>query len=470
VFRVSRFRLARGPAEYAFPARVRVSAPGHAPAVVPVPASGAVSLPSALSTRALRIDVLAVQPRRGVAARRRLGAVALGEIELPGVRPPTPRRAGMFETDCGELRATAADGSAAGTASGAVSPPSVDALPLRVSGSIAELDAGAPLRLRGCGGRLALPSGSSLLTVPPGSVMRADHLLLRSPAPRPADAAPAAARVTSVSGGGAPGQTGSARLELDGPGWLVLTQSWSRGWRAWCRDADGEERELGEPVPIDGYANGWRVSGDCAEARFAFAPQTVATGSFAVSGAAALGLLGLMLVPLLRRRRTAHALAPAGPAARDGRPFAGDSGWPDPLIKLGWLPALLVSGAIGALGALLFALRMGPALAALSLVLLVAGLNVRRLVALAAALIALLPLIYIAFPPIDRGGFSFTYPTDVLFAHWVAVVAVTCLGAAAALACLRQRASVASGDGAAARGRAADGHPEQQRREHELEH
>jgi hypothetical protein len=157
----------------------------------------------------------------------------------------------------------------------------------------------------------------------------------------------------------------------------------------------------------------------------------------------------------------AHA---AGAAAAEG-------GWADPLIKLGWLPALLVSGAIGALGALLFALRMGPALAAVSLVLLLAGLNVRRLVALAAALIAVLPVIYVAFPPVDRGGFSFTYPTDVLFAHWVAVVAVTCLGAAAALACVRQRrASAGSGDGAAARGRAADGHPEQERREHELEH
>jgi hypothetical protein len=107
-------------------------------------------------------------------------------------------------------------------------------------------------------------------------------------------------------------------------------------------------------------------------------------------------------------------------------------------VKLGWVPAILVSGAIGALGAALFALRMGPALALLSLVLLRTGVNTRRLVAIAAALIALLPAIYLAFPPTDRGGFSFTYPTDVLFAHWVAVVAVTCLGVAAILALSRR--------------------------------
>ena len=107
-----------------------------------------------------------------------------------------------------------------------------------------------------------------------------------------------------------------------------------------------------------------------------------------------------------------------------------------------------MSGTIGALGAVLFALRMGPALAAVSLVLLRAGVNARRLVALAAALIALLPAIYLAFPPTDRGGFSFTYPTDVLFAHWVAVVAVSCLGAAAVLALLRRPRSAGPRDGA----------------------
>ena len=461
--RVERFRLVRGPAAYAFPARLRVSAPGHAPAEVPVSASGEVELPSPLTTRSLRLDVRAVAPRTGVAAERELGAVALTEIELPGVRPPAPRRTGTFETACGELRASAAG-----------------SLPLRVSGSIADLDSGAALRLRGCEGRrLALPRGRSRLSVPPGPVMRADHLLLRSPAPRPSSAAPAPPRVTESSQGGAPGQTESARLEPGGAGWLVLTQSYSRGWRAWCGDARGDERELGEPVPIDGYANGWRVRDDCVEARFAFAPQTTATASFALSALTGLGLLGILLAPGLRRRRASAAAIPRGaaPAAvgpADGR-LAGELDWPDPLIRIGWVPALLLSGAIGALGAALFALRMGPALAALALALLLGGVNVRRLVALAAVLIALMPLIYIAFPPTDRGGYSFTYPTDVLFAHWIAVIAVTCLGAAAALAWSRRPRPPGPGEGrlgdrAAAGGGAADGHSEQDGRQDQLEH
>jgi hypothetical protein len=426
--RVEDLRLARGPAEYAFPARVRVLAPGRTPTVAAVGAGGEVHLPTPVRTRSLRIEVLSVRERRGVAARRRLGAVALGEVQLPGLRPPAPRRGGTFATRCGELRAGAGDRS----------------VPLRVRGSIAELDAGAPLRLRACGGRLPLQRGRSLLSVPPGEVMRADHLLLHSPAPRPASGASARPRVTATSEAGAPGQTGRARLQPDGPAWLVMTQSYSRGWRAWCRDAQGRERELGEPLPIDGYANGWRVGADCVEARFGFAPQTAATASFALSGLACLGLLGIVLVPRLRRRREAGALAVAGAGPGNGRPPTAEVAWPDPLVRLGWVPALLVSGAIGAFAALLFALRMGPPLVALSLVLLRAGVNARRLVAIAAALIALLPLIYIAFPPTDRGGFSFTYATDVLFAHWVAVVAVMCLGAASALACLRRPRSARS--------------------------
>ncbi len=423
--RVSSFRLARGPAEYAFPARVRVSAPGRAPVDVAVAPDGAVELPAPLSTRALRIEVLSVRSRTGVAARRRLRAVALAEVEVPGLRAPAPRRRGTFATACGELRATAGGAS----------------IPLSVSGTVAELDAGEALRLRGCGGApLRLPRGRSPLSVPPGPVMRADHLLLRSPAPRPLAAPAARPQVTSSTRAGAPGQTERARLRPDGPAWLVLTQSYSRGWRAWCSDARGRERELGEPLPMDGYANGWRVRADCVEARFAFAPQTSATASFALSAAAGLALLGIVLMAALRRRRRVRALAPAEAGA--GRP------WPDPLVQLGWVPALLVSGTIGALGAVLFALRMGPALAAVSLVLLRTGVNARRLVALAAALIALLPAIYLAFPPTDRGGFSFTYPTDVLFAHWVAVVAVSCLGAAAALALLRRPRPAGPRDGA----------------------
>ena len=224
-------------------------------------------------------------------------------MELPGLRAPAPRRRGAFATACGELRATAGDAS----------------IPLSVSGTLAELDAGEALRLRGCGGEpLRLPRGRSPLSVPPGPVMRADHLLLRSPAPRPLAGAAARPQVTSSTRAGAPGQTERARLRPGGPAWLVLTQSYSRGWRAWCSDARGRERELGEPLPMDGYANGWRVRADCVEARFAFAPQTSATASFALSGASGLALLGIVLM--------AGAAAPPAGSARSRRPKPAPAG------------------------------------------------------------------------------------------------------------------------------------------------
>ena len=58
------------------------------------------------------------------------------------------------------------------------------------------------------------------------------------------------------------------RVALDGPSWLVLGQSFSKGWEASC---DG--RSLGEPRPINGYANGWRAPADCRSVAFDFAPQ-----------------------------------------------------------------------------------------------------------------------------------------------------------------------------------------------------
>jgi arabinofuranan 3-O-arabinosyltransferase len=42
--------------------------------------------------------------------------------------------------------------------------------------------------------------------------------------------------------------------EVDTPSWLVLGESWSPGWSARAGDVD-----LGEPVLVNGYANGWML-------------------------------------------------------------------------------------------------------------------------------------------------------------------------------------------------------------------
>ena len=114
------------------------------------------------------------------------------------------------------------------------------------------------IRLIACGEPAALPAGPLDVTTE-GTALRPVSLRLRSDAP---DGLPA------PSGGGevmAEGSAEHARLDgaeiaLDGPAWLVLGESWDRGWRARC---DG--RDLGEPEPIQGYANGWRVDRPCTE-------------------------------------------------------------------------------------------------------------------------------------------------------------------------------------------------------------
>ena len=167
-----------------------------------------------------------------------------------------------------------------------------------------------------CGAPVALPAGPVDVTTESGGA-RPLWLRLRSEAP---DGLPA------TRGGGAVLRPGDARhstvegaqVRLDGPAWIVLGQSYERGWRARC---DG--RDLGPPVPLQGYANGWRVDGGCRAVDFAYGPDRAVKLAMLVSGLAALGLLGLLL--LRRRPRPAAADPPPGPDPRSptgprGRP------------------------------------------------------------------------------------------------------------------------------------------------------
>ena len=95
--------------------------------------------------------------------------------------------------------------------------------------------------------------------------------------------------------------------------------------------------------------------------------------------------------------------------------------------------------AIAVAGGLLFALRAGAVLGPLAFLALSRGITVRRLLALAFAAVALLPVIYLVFEPKNPGGYSFTYASDLLGAHWVATFAVSCLAAASILMALQLR-------------------------------
>jgi arabinofuranan 3-O-arabinosyltransferase len=395
--------LRPGPPEFPTPALVRVRA-GGLDARLHVAASGRVQLPHRVTTRKLRLDVLTTRPAR---RDQGLAAVGIGELQVPGLRPPVPARSGRLATGCGALRV-----SGAGRAADA-----------RVVGTLAELDAGEPLELRGCDA-LPLPAGSIELRAPQGLVMRADYLRLRSSAPRPLPMADAGAVVDP--GTGFDGERDGVKLDIPEESWLVLAESYSEAWSAECRDSDGQISDLGEPVPVDGFANGWRAPAGCVTARFRFGPQRAAVLAYALSAVGLAAVLALFVVAL-RRRDPARSIVPPR-VARSG-----------PLVRPSFRAALMASLAAGAVSAGLFALRSGPVTAAIVFALLRWGVTVRRLVGLAAVGVVSLPILYLAFPAEDKGGYSFEFTSDTMGAHWAADGVVFLLAGAALIAALVRR-------------------------------
>ena len=403
--------LSPGPPEYGFPRRVRIDGPDGFSVKLRVSRDGEIVLPRAVRTRGLRIYVLASKPPRKEA--RALRATAVSEVTVPGVQMPRRRRDGRLEGRCGDIVARADGRSATG----------------RLTGSVDDLDAGRPLRIRGCSS-LVLPSGTTRVVAPPGRVARPDYLAFTSAALAPGPRVPAASgRVRFVDGRADAGDIRDVRLDVDGPSWLVLAESHSSGWRAWCYDAEGRERELGSPEPIDGYANGWPVDGSCKRARFAFAREGLARVSYAVSAAAALALLLLALL----------APGESRPATRRG--LGGMLRVGDPIERLQLRGALLAGAVAGVAGTLFFAVRAGVVLAPLAFVLARVGVTVNRLVVIAAAALSVAVLLYLVHPASSLAGFTFSFPTHHLNAHWAVAVCVSCLAVAGVLAARRVRAA-----------------------------
>jgi arabinofuranan 3-O-arabinosyltransferase len=349
------------------PTLVRLRAGGAASDPLRVGAGGKLRVPPGLPrARRLRLEVLgAAWPAGTPAWMRERRAVGIAELEGPGVPRVRPSREALPRR-CGELAVRAAGRT----------------LALRVEGTRADFEAGRPLPARSCGS-LALPAGETRIEAP-AAIFRVDHLRLRSPAPRPAARAAVAGRVVDP-GTGTNGRIDGVDLRLAGPAWLVLGEGYNRGWRASC---DG--RDLGEPVPVDGFANGWPIERGCREASFVFAPGEPARWIGLGSGLACLAMLALLLV-----RR---------PRAPDPRPA------PLPPDEPERLPAVraLAVGAVAAvvLGAV-FALRSGAVLGPLVAFLLWRGVPARMLALSAGALLGVaVPLLYVLFPPEDRGGWN----------------------------------------------------------------
>jgi arabinofuranan 3-O-arabinosyltransferase len=249
-----------------------------------------------------------------------------------------------------------------------------------------------------------------VLRVPPG-VLRPLTLRLRWAAPVPV-ARPALAEGGRVIDTGRMGRGSydDVRVEVRTPSWLVLGESYSRGWRAEC---DG--RSLGRPRVVDGFANGWRVSPGCRRVSFAFAPQRAVNWGYAIGALACLVLLALLLLRRPRRRVEPDA-APA-PLPVDDRPW-----------RLPARQALLAGAVAAAAFGFAFALRAGVVIGPAVALMLWRGVWPRLLISAAGVLLAVVvPALYLLFPSTDRGGYDTAYPVEHLGAHWVTVAAVVLL-------------------------------------------
>jgi hypothetical protein len=229
-----------------------------------------------------------------------------------------------------------------------------------------------------------------------------DLLRMRSPAPVALPAPVGGGRVVDA---GTIGHSSvkDVRVALDGPSWLVLGQSYSKGWRAEC---DG--RDLGEPRPIDGYANGWRAPADCSDVALSYGPQGAARVGYAISAVVCALLLVFLLVGLrLRGRQPAAAAPPPLPPERAPARV--------PLPRAAAIAFVLTIPL-----ALLFAKRTSVVIFPALTLILWRGVGARLLTAVAAVLLGVaVPLLYLIANPVDRGGYNFEYSLQTINAHWV---------------------------------------------------
>ncbi len=231
---------------------------------------------------------------------------AIAEIGLPGDK--VPAMPDTFDSGCRTDLVTI-DG---------------EPVPVRVTGPMATALAGHPLPLTVCGGApVTLGAGEHDIVTTRGRAtgLEVDQLVLRSDAGGGASApgtGPLVAGVATAAGADESGEgEGTAEpptVEVvseghdrstvritgatpDEPFWLVLGQSHNVGWTA---SVGGDA--LGEPVLVDGFANGWLVTPDSAsfEVDMRFAPQQRVNVAIVLSIAAAL----LCLALAIRRPRT----------------------------------------------------------------------------------------------------------------------------------------------------------------------
>ena len=183
-------------------------------------------------------------------------------------------------------------------------------VPVRITGSATDAESRHPLDLEGCE-PVTLTPGETLVVTTAGANtgIDIDQLVLTSPTPTPSGAGEGAPPAQSASPGAEAALAGSASPTPSSPigspstssevkvkrhrdtsftatvpastvgRWLVLAQSHNQGWQA---VADGID--LGQPVVIDGYANGWWLPpSDETVVELRWTPQRLVDAALALS-------------------------------------------------------------------------------------------------------------------------------------------------------------------------------------------
>ncbi|MGH9118541.1 MAG: discoidin domain-containing protein, partial [Acidimicrobiales bacterium] len=283
--------------------------------------------------------------------------IGIAELGLPGRTRPAP--AGRFDSGCRSDLLT------------------VDGEPVRVvvHGPLEDAVAGRPLTVTNCGPPIAMAEGETVLRAAQGRLTGIDlnRLVLRSAAGGEASTEHGPVRDEAVASLPAADRrraddvpqidvvretSTSVRVEVSGaepgvPFWMTLGQSHNDGWRA---TIDGED--LGDPLLVDGFANGWLVEpgAEAFTIDTRFAPQRRVWIAIVVSGIGV--LLCLALVFLASRPRP----TPAAGESPEAFSWAAVLAYPGPTPSLG--RTSIVAGLLGVVGLALVNPAVGLVLAA----------------------------------------------------------------------------------------------------------
>ncbi|HEY5396047.1 MAG TPA: alpha-(1-_3)-arabinofuranosyltransferase family protein [Trebonia sp.] len=392
---VRRLTIAPAQLPVRHPTEVRLSWPGGSSPALAVGPGGSVVLPQPARAGSFRLTVLAAAFPAGLTARQRLvRAVGIGSLSVPDLPAVNVPHQGTVTGACGIAAVMVAG----------------QRVPLRVAGTVGQMDAGLPLAAAACGATVTMPAGIRYVSSVPGN-FSIDLLRLGSPAPAPLPAPAAGGRVI------VPGTLGQysvthVTVDLRRPTWLVLGESYDSGWQASC---DG--RSLGAPQVIDGYANGWIAPAACHHVTFRFGPQSGVNLSYVISAATVI-LLALLLI---------FSRPPKVPERLSAIMDIGD-----PARRLAPTRAVATALGIAAVLGFIFAWRAGVVLFLLLALVFWRGVGARALAATGAVLLGVVvPILYAVTNPQNKGGFNFDYSVQLIYAHWIGVGAVVLLGLSA---------------------------------------